>query len=53
MMEKHGVQKDEDKVKTASAQTGTCPGCGGALTKEGDTFLEHCPKCGTRPFERP
>ena len=51
MMEKHGVQKDESKTKTASAQAGTCPGCGGTLTKEGDSFIEHCPKCGTKPFE--
>lgn len=51
-MEKHGVAKDETKTKTASAITGKCPQCGGELTKEGDTHIDHCPKCGTEPFER-
>jgi len=52
MMEKHGVAKDENKTKTASTLTGSCPMCGGDLTKEGDNFIEHCPKCGTEPFEQ-
>ena len=51
-MEKHGVVKDEDKTKTASAITGRCPGCGDELTKEDGEYIEHCPKCGTKPFEK-
>lgn len=50
-MEKHGVVKDESKTKTASVTAGKCPQCGGELTKEGDSHIDHCPKCGTRPFE--
>jgi len=51
-MEKHGVEKDESKTKTASALTGTCAQCGGELTKEDGAPMEHCPVCGTEPFER-
>ena len=51
-MEKHGVVKDESKTKTASTAQGKCPSCGHELTKEGDTHIDHCPKCGTRPFEK-
>jgi len=58
-MEKHGVKKDESKTKTASSLSGICPKCGGELTKEdewgpiaGGAFIDHCPKCGTLPFEK-
>jgi hypothetical protein len=51
-MEKHGVVKDESKTKTASIAAGKCPSCGSELTKEGDTHIDHCPKCGTQPFEK-
>jgi endogenous inhibitor of DNA gyrase (YacG/DUF329 family) len=58
-MEKHGVEKDETKTKTASTQSGKCPQCGGELSKEdawgpitGGAYIEHCPKCGTEPFEK-
>lgn len=50
-MEKHGVVKDESKTKTASTLLGRCPECSGELTKEDDDFIDHCPKCGTLPFE--
>lgn len=51
-MEKHGVEKDEEKTKIASTAEGKCPSCGNELTKEGDTHIDHCPQCGTQPFEK-
>jgi Zn finger protein HypA/HybF involved in hydrogenase expression len=51
-MEKHGVVKDEEKTKTASTAKGKCPSCGSELTKEGDDHIDHCPQCGTKPFEK-
>lgn len=49
-MEKYGVQEDEDKTKTASAND-RCPKCGEKLTQEGTVNVKHCPSCGTLPFE--
>lgn len=51
-MEKHGVEKDESKTKTASAISGRCPDCGIELSKEDGAFIDHCPVCGTKPFEK-
>ena len=51
-MEKHGVEKDETKTKTAGTLSGKCPKCGAELTKDGGVHIEHCPKCGTEPFEK-
>ena len=51
-MEKHGVEKDDSKTKTASVTSGSCPRCGKELTKENGVYIEHCPYCGTFPFEK-
>jgi len=52
-MEKHGVEKDETKTKTAGTLSGRCPKCGAELSKdEGGEYICHCPICGTEPFEK-
>lgn len=50
VMEKYGVQYDDEKTKTAS-QSKTCPKCGSALSIE-QLANRHCPKCGTEPWEK-
>lgn len=50
LMDKLGVQTDQDKTKTASAQK-TCPVCGSELVP--DSNVPQCPNCGTKPFEAP
>lgn len=46
-MEKYGVVKDDEKVKTAQEnRKPSCPGCGSALEASG-----LCPKCGSEPLE--
>jgi DNA-directed RNA polymerase subunit RPC12/RpoP len=49
-MDKFGVQTDEDKTKTAG-EGATCPVCASKLLE--NTNVPTCPKCGTKPFERP
>jgi rubrerythrin len=47
-VDKYGVETDQTKEKTASDK-GACPSCGTTLSKEAPN---HCPKCGTKPFEK-
>jgi hypothetical protein len=49
VMEKLGVQVDDNKTKTASEKK-TCPECGAELLK--DSNVPQCPNCGTKPFEK-
>lgn len=46
IMEKYGVELDDEKTKTAE-KGAKCPKCGAELTDPA-----HCPNCGTEPFEK-
>ena len=46
VMEKYAVVLDPDKTKTSSTKP-TCPLCGAELDGP-----NHCPKCGTKGFEK-
>ncbi len=51
-MEKYGVEEDQDKTKTASADV-VCPDCGRELEDAHTTGgLLICIHCGTKPFEK-
>lgn len=50
-MEKFGVDEgaEQDKMEKAAAQG--CPDCGSKVERHGNVMI--CPKCGSKPFERP
>ncbi len=51
-MEKHGVELDPSKTKTAgSDERRVCPLCGTELEKSGGSYINKCPEHGTEPFE--
>jgi len=52
-MEKYGVDEEEDTVKTAKVGDKTCPTCSTKLRPPAKTGVLLCPKCGSKPFERP
>jgi len=49
-MEKLGVVLDDEKTKTAGTDH-RCPKCNSVIEHMDDGF-PHCPKCGTKPFEK-
>lgn len=53
-MEKHGVELDPEKTKTASeGEQRVCPVCGKELEKSANgEYMNKCPVHGTEPFER-
>ena len=53
-MEKFGVEEDEPAPdKTAEEKPKVCPSCGSPLRPISETGVLICPKCGSKPFEKP
>lgn len=49
-MEKYSVKQSPAKVSSSKART-ECPKCGYNLAGLNTSYVKHCPRCGTEPWE--